>query len=157
MRALSILLVIFSFQMSFAKTAQYFGSDGVYMKGYDAVAYFTENKAKKGSSQFMLEHDGTKFHFSSEENKALFTKNPEKYLPEYKGWCAYAMADSGDLVKVDPKTFKIVNGKIYFFYNTFWADTLKKWNKQIAGDDKKEGALINKADQIWQKNYVSHN
>ena len=147
-------LLLFSF-FAQAKSAQYFGSDGVFMDGYDAVSYLKDNKATKGQKAFAVSHDGAQFYFTNQENKNLFVQDPAKYIPAYKGWCAYAMADSGDLVKVDPKSFKIINGKTYFFYNTFWADTLKKWNKLIAGTDKdkKEKDLVDKADGLWLKNH----
>ena len=68
--------------------------------------------------------------------------DPEKYQPQYGGWCAYAMGVSGDRVKIDPKTFKIINDQLYLFYNFWGNNTLKDWNK----DEKR---LKEKADSYW--------
>ena len=57
--------------------------------------------------------------------KEVFLKNPTNFEPEYGGWCAYAMGDSGEKVTINPETFKIINGKLYLFYNAFLTNTLK--------------------------------
>lgn len=77
-------------------------------------------------------------------NKEEFIKNPAKYEPAYGGWCAYAMGSDGEKVSVDPKTFKIVNGRLNLFYNKFFNNTLDDWNKD-------EANLKKKADVNWQK------
>ncbi|HZE82850.1 MAG TPA: YHS domain protein, partial [Puia sp.] len=66
------------------------------------------------------------------------------YEPQYGGWCAYAMGKDGSKVEVDPGTFKIVNGKLFLFYNRFFNNTLKTWNKD-------EDHLHKNADNNWQK------
>ena len=58
-----------------------------------------------------------------------FASNPAKYEPQYGGWCAYAMGHDGSKVEVDPETFKIINGKLFLFYNRFFNNTLKTWNQ----------------------------
>ncbi|MBK8610491.1 MAG: YHS domain protein [Chitinophagaceae bacterium] len=116
--------------------------NGVAVSGYDPVAYFALNKAVKGSKNLAVFHQGVVYQFSSEANKALFKANPGKYEPEYGGWCAYAMGNSGEKVPVDPATFKIVAGKLYLFYNKYFTNTLKDWNKN-------EAALKKKADENW--------
>ena len=118
--------------------------NGIAIKGYDPVAYFTLNKAVKGSKELAVSHQGITYYFSSAANKETFKANPFKYEPEYGGWCAYAMGDSGEKVSVDPETFKIVNGKLYLFYNRFFTNTLKTWNKD-------EANLKKKADLNWPK------
>ncbi|WP_352255987.1 YHS domain-containing (seleno)protein, partial [Pseudoalteromonas sp. 19-MNA-CIBAN-0066] len=60
------------------------------IKGYDSVAYFTQNKAVKGSDKYTFSYLGADWHFSSEENKTAFAENPKRYAPQYGGWCAYA-------------------------------------------------------------------
>ena len=77
-------------------------------------------------------------------NKEEFRKSPARYEPEYGGWCAYAMGAKGEKVAVDPGTFKIVNNKLYLFYNKFFNNTLKDWNKD-------EANLKTKADASWGK------
>ena len=86
----------------------------------------------------------TKYRFSSVANKEEFKKNPSKYEPQYGGWCAFAMGDYGEKVEIDPETFKIVNGKLYLFYNKGFNNTLKSWNKN-------EAVLKSNADINWAK------
>ena len=91
--------------------------NGVAIDGYDPVAYFVKSKAVKGSKSMAVYHQGVTYYFSSVENKEVFKKNPSAYEPQYGGWCAYAMGNSGEKVSIDPDTFKIINGKLYLFYN----------------------------------------
>ena len=119
---------------------------GIAIQGYDPVSYFTSNKAVKGKKDLAVYYEGATYYFSSTENKELFKNNPAKYEPEYGGWCAYAMGAKGEKVEVDPETFKILNGKLYLFYNKFFTNTLKDWNKD-------ESNLHAKADANWTKIY----
>jgi len=119
-------------------------SDGVGIKGYDPVAYFTQHKAVKGNKDFTISLEGITYYFSSAANKEEFRKNPSKYEPQYGGWCAYAMGKDGTKVEVDPETFKIIDGKLFLFYNQFFNNTLKSWNKD-------ETNLHRNADANWQK------
>lgn len=91
--------------------------------GYDTVAYFTQNKAVKGSSKINFEWRGAQWHFSSEENLAMFKSDPEKYAPQYGGYCAYAMSD-GRLVGIDEDAFTITDGKLYLNYSK---SVMKEW------------------------------
>ena len=116
---------------------------GLAIQGYDPVAYFTENKAIEGKLANRFVYNGRAYHFATDANKKRFIKNPEKYEPAYGGYCAYAMA-FGDKVKIDPETFKVIDDKLYLFYNFNWNNTLKKWNKD-------EKNLHSKADQEWKK------
>jgi YHS domain-containing protein len=118
--------------------------NGSAIEGYDPVAYFKEHKAIKGSKQFAVYTQGVTYHFSSAENKEEFKKNPYAYEPQYGGWCAYAMGAKGEKVSVDPETFKIINNKLYLFYNSFFNNTLKSWNKD-------ESNLKTNADRNWQR------
>ena len=118
--------------------------NGVAIQGYDPVAYFTKNKAVKGKKEWAVYHQGVTYYFSSVENKELFKSNAAKYEPEYGGWCAYAMGAKGEKVEIDPETFKIVNGKLFLFYNKFFNNTLKDWSKD-------ETNLHTKADASWVK------
>lgn len=121
-------------------------SNGIAVQGYDVVAYFTSNKAIKGSSEYTVIHQGIKYRFANAANKDEFKKAPAKYEPQYGGWCAYAMGATGEKVDIDPETFKIVNGKLYLFYNKLFNNTLKTWNKE-------EAVLKTKADVNWLKIY----
>ncbi|MBK8225766.1 MAG: YHS domain protein [Flavobacteriales bacterium] len=115
---------------------------GLWVEGYDPVAYFTRNKAVKGSPQVALAHKGATFLFSSTAHRDLFRRDPGRYLPQYGGWCAFAMGDSGKKVEVDPETFKVKEGKLYLFYNAFFNNTLTSWNQD-------EPRLRAKADRNW--------
>ena len=108
------------------------------IKGYDPVAYWTEKKPLKGDKKWSTEWRGASWHFASEENKSLFIQNPEKYAPQYGGYCAWAMADGkGRTVPISPDAWSIENGKLYLNYNlkvrTEW---LKTKDKDIEVADK---------------------
>jgi YHS domain-containing protein len=118
--------------------------NGLALDGYDAVAYFKLNLAVKGKQQFAVAYDGLLYYFSSGENKEQFKQSPSKYEPQYGGWCAYAMGSSGEKVEVDPETFKVKDGKLFLFYNKYFNNTLKSWNKD-------EVNLNHKADLNWNK------
>ena len=113
------------------------------LDGYDPVSYFN-GKPVAGKSQYKLATRGVTYYFSSQANLEKFKSDPEKYEPAYGGWCAYAMGESGEKVKVDPETYKIVEGKLYLFYNFWGNNTLTDWNKN-------EKALKSMADQHWRK------
>lgn len=137
------LLSIFNLKAQDHDKSYYNLEDGIAIQGYDPVAYFTVKKAVKGSKKFQAKNDGVTYYFASEANKKMFADNPKKYTPKYGGWCAYAIGDSGEKVKIDPETFKIIDGELYLFYNFFPVNTLNKWNKD-------EVKLKNKADSNWK-------
>ncbi|MBL0884270.1 MAG: YHS domain protein [Chitinophagaceae bacterium] len=142
------LLIILAFsafaQAPEIRKKQYNLSNNLAISGYDPVAYFIVKKAVKGKSMYSVTEKSITYHFSSKENMEAFQKNPSAYEPEYGGWCAYAMGATGEKVPVDPETFKIVNNKLYLFYNRFFNNTLKDWNKD-------EANLKSKADMSWKK------
>ena len=94
------------------------------IKGYDVVSYFTDNKATKGSKKNQVEYNGANYRFSSEANKKQFLANPEKYLPQFGGYCAYAVGAKNTTAGIDPTQFSIVDGKLYLNYNK---KIQKKW------------------------------
>lgn len=143
--AAAMLFTISAFSQSQAKRVANFNLDEkVAIQGYDPVAYFKQGKAVKGKKQFAASYQGVTYYFASEADKAAFAKNPSGYEPQYGGWCAFAMGDYGEKVEVDPETFKIVDGKLYLFYNKFLNNTLKSWNKD-------EVRLKKNADSNWSK------
>ena len=113
------------------------------IQGYDPVAYFTNGKAVKGKKEVSASYQGVIYKFSSKQNKETFLKKPSEYEPQYGGWCAYAMGSTGDKIEINPETFKIINGKLYLFYNAYFNNTLKSWNKN-------ETSLKIKADSNWK-------
>jgi YHS domain-containing protein len=118
--------------------------NGLAIKGFDPVAYFTQGQAIKGNKDYALAYAGVTYYFSTAANKEIFKKDPAKYEPNYGGWCAYAMGAKGEKVEIDPRTFKIVDGKLNLFYNKFFNNTLTDWNKD-------ESNLKKKADANWAK------
>src|SRR6266481_1990945 len=87
-------------------------SNGVILKGYDPVAYFTQNKAVKGSSKYQSTYQGATYYFSSAADLATFKKNPSKYAPQYGSFCANSVKNNR-LTDSDPTVFFIVKGKLY--------------------------------------------
>ena len=133
-----------TFSQSAKRLSQFNLEKKVAIQGYDPVSYFTQKKAIKGKTTFSYTHEGVIYNFSSQANKDLFIKNPASYEPQYGGWCAYAMGETAEKVAIDPSTFKIIDNKLYLFYNAFFNNTLKTWNKDKSG-------LKKKADASWKK------
>lgn len=145
---IALIFTMFASIMTFAQEPsrkKHFNlKDGIAIQGYDPVAYFKLNKAVKGTKDFSIYYQGATYYFRSAEDKEEFKKNAASFEPEYGGWCAYAMGSSGEKVNIDPATFKIVNSKLYLFYNKYFNNTLKDWNKD-------EPNLKAKADANWIK------
>jgi hypothetical protein len=122
-----------------AKSEIYKSWLGVAIKGYDPVAFHTAGKPTKGSGKYELEWKDAKWRFASAENRALFEADPEKYAPQYGGYCAWAISE-GYTASVDPENaWSIVDGKLYLNYNV---EVKEKWEKDIPGH-------IQKADANW--------
>lgn len=113
---------------------------GVAINGYDPVGYFTKSRPVAGSADFTTQWNGVVWRFSSAENLAKFTKNPEKFAPQYGGYCAYAMA-SGYTASTVPEAWNVVDGKLYLNYSL---SVRTRWRKDIKG-------YIAKADINWPK------
>lgn len=142
---MKFLMLIFFFlgSLMFAQTEKNINhKKNIANSGYDVVSYFT-GKPQKGSAEFSVQYQGVSYYFINKTNKTVFQQNPKKYFPQYGGYCAYAMGDYGEKVNVNPETFKIVNGKLYLFYNNILKNTLTNWNKD-------EENLNKKADKNWQ-------
>ena len=141
-RLLMLALVAMSFSALAAKPVNtlknsFFASQtDTAINGYDTVAYFTKNSPVKGSDANTYEWKGAKWKFESQANLELFKSNPEKYAPQYGGYCAYGVA-TDNLVKVDPDQFTIHEGKLYLNYD---ASVQKDWLKDIPGYIKKADA-----------------
>ncbi|KEI69755.1 hypothetical protein GV64_02480 [Endozoicomonas elysicola] len=109
------------------------------VSGYDTVAYFTQEKPVKGSAKYKFEYLDVEWYFSSEKHLNLFKENPEKYMPQYGGYCAWAVAAKKQRAPGDPKYWKIVDNKLYLNYDSSVQET---WLKDIPG-------FIKAADQHW--------
>lgn len=139
-----LMMPLFSTAQTAAQRQKHFNlSKGLAIEGYDPVSYF-KGKPKEGVKQYSYSWNGVIYHFSSEQNMNAFKQNPAAYEPQYGGWCAFAMGRKGEKVEVDPETYKILNGKLYLFYNKFFNNTLESWNKD-------EATLKAHADQNWTK------
>ncbi len=119
LKAVFICLVAFigyktNAQTQTLNTKHYNLKGNLAVEGYDVVSYFN-NKHLKGDVKYSTTSQGVVYYFSSQVNKDLFLKTPEKYKPQYGGWCAYAMGYKGEKVEVDPETYKIVNSNFSYF------------------------------------------
>lgn len=138
-----IVIFFISITYSFAQNLDYNTKKGFAATGYDVVAYFS-NEAIEGSKSYTTTFDDEKYKFSSQKNLDAFIKNPKAFIPQYGGYCAYAVAKSSKKVSVDPETFEIRDEKLYLFYNSWGNNTLKKWKKEnVKG-------LQKKADLNWE-------
>ena len=117
--------------------------DRVAVDGYDLVSYY-DHSPREGSDEVTVNYKGITYYFSNEANASKFQSNPEKYEPAYGGWCAYAMGATGEKVKVDPETYKIIDGRLYLFYNFWGNNTLEDWNENQA-------SLKASADHNWKQ------
>ncbi len=102
---------------------------GIAIKGYDPVAYFAEGQPMKGSAKFSQEWLGATWHFANAKHKDAFSTNPEKYMPQFGGYCSNAMS-KGVVKSLDPEAWRIVDGKLYVFASMKGRD---KWEKDIRG------------------------
>ncbi len=101
---------------------------GVAIRGYDPVAYFTAGKPTKGDPKLTVAWGGAKWLFASTANRDLFAQDPEKYTPQFGGYCAYAVS-KGYTAEIDPQAWKVVDGKLYLNYSL---DVREMWQKEQA-------------------------
>lgn len=101
-------------------------SDGVAIGGYDAVAYFLDGKPVKGTPQISEDWNGARWQFASLEHRDRFRAAPEKYAPQFGGYCAYAVSHNYT-AKSDPAAWSIVDDRLYLNYDL---DTQKEWLAQ---------------------------
>ena len=137
MRKLIFKLMLLYASFLQAQTNQ---KNGVAIEGHDPVAYFTVNKAVRGSQQLQARFEDATYYFSSTENKRLFEENPRKYIPQYGGYCAYGMSN-GYKAPIEPEAFTIVDGKLYLNYNL---EVRTEWQKE-------RDERIKRADANWNK------
>lgn len=114
--------------------------NGTAIRGYDTVAYFTQARPVEGKDEFATQWSGATWKFASQEHLDLFTESPEKYAPQYGGYCAYGVATES-LVKIEPDLWQILDGKLYLNYNRKIND---KWKLDAPG-------YIAKADALFER------
>lgn len=137
---LLLLFVLFLLQGFSSLAAETSPAGDLAIKGYDTVTYFQTGKPLKGNELFSAKWHNLTWYFQNKENKELFEANPEKYAPQYDGYCAWAMTESRKAV-TDPEVWKIVDGKLYLSCSL---SAYNKWIKDIPGN-------IKKADANWLK------
>jgi YHS domain-containing protein len=145
--SLTLLATLFSIaatgQAEEASRRRNFNTENlVAMREFDPVSYFTGPKPLKGNSKFYSTYKGITYYFANAENVKEFEKSPAKYEPAYGGWCAYTVALNGSRVKINPAAYKIIDGKLYLFYNFNGDNRLLKWNPN-------EKKLKAAADRNW--------
>lgn len=127
-----------------AQQIDYNTDKGFVAEGYDVVSYFVAKKPTEGENKFIATYDGVKFKFSSEKNLNTFKENPKKYVPQYGGYCAYAVAEKNTKMYIDAEAYEVRDGKLYLFYSSFFWNKLEDWTE---GNTKK---LQEKADKNWK-------
>ncbi|CAI8220185.1 MAG: Uncharacterised protein [Flavobacteriaceae bacterium] len=138
------LLLLFFLTLHFTVAAQSnLSKNNVAVSGFDVVSYH-KNKAIEGNVNHKVNHKGAIYLFDNEVHKSTFEANPEKFIPQYGGWCAYAMGNNGKKVVINPEAFTIEDGKLYLFYKTLFTDTREKWMENTS-------ILKPKADLNWKK------
>ncbi|MFT6876345.1 MAG: hypothetical protein ACJAZF_002464 [Granulosicoccus sp.] len=114
--------------------------NGIAIRGYDTVAYFTQSKPVEGHDEFSTKWSDAIWKFSSQEHLDLFAANPEKYAPQYGGYCAYGVAQK-NLVKIEPDQWTIIDDKLYLNFNK---KLNKAWKKNTSGYIKTANGLFEK-------------
>jgi YHS domain-containing protein len=117
---------------------QFNETNGVAIKGYDPVAFFKESKPVRGQDDLRFEYKGSTFVFANADNRAAFAADPEKYAPQYGGYCAFGTA-RGYKADIDPATFTVIDGRLYLNYNT---QVQREWTADRA-------RFIRQADERW--------
>ncbi len=139
--AMVMLFAVMSSTHAQNKAGGYFNNlndKGVILDGYDAVAFFTDNKPVPGDEKFRYSYQDATYYFASQAHLDLFKATPEKYKPQFGGWCAYAVS-LGRVAPIDVNTFSIVDGRLVIQHNE---RAVKGWNKDVAGN-------LSKADKYW--------
>ena len=140
----SIFVVLWIGVAGFGQSVDYNTKKGYVANGYDVVSYFY-GEALEGKKEFTVENDGVKYKFANKANLKEFQTNPDKYVPKYGGYCAYAVGAYGKKVSINPETFEIRDGALYLFYNSGKNNTLESWLAESPE------ILKEKADKNWKK------
>ena len=117
----------------------------VALDGFDPTSYF-DNSPVKGNAKLRLLYKGVIYQFASQTNLNKFRSTPDKFEPAYGGWCAFAMGETGEKVKIDPETYLLLDGKLYLFYNFWGNNTLNDWKKN-------QTKLKEEADRHWKATF----
>src|SRR5271165_2597932 len=140
MKQLTISLILAGFIGTLILGVTQAGDDRLAIKGYDPVAYFTEKRPTVGNSQYQYEWDGAIYQFASAKHLELFKAEPERYLPQYKNWCAASVA-KGVKVQGNPEYWLVVDGRLYLFGQPVGPDLMRA----------DPAAMKSEADKNWPK------
>ena len=145
--AIAVYLLFFNEPVFHAKSGflTNINDKGIILEGYDAVAYFTENKPVKGNTRFSSEYDGATYWFVSQDHLDQFKKEPKKFAPQYGAFCGYAVS-IGKLRPVDPTIFQIEDGRLILQH------TKEAYN--LFNEDLKGNTI--KADNNWPRIVADH-
>ncbi len=108
------------------------------LRGYDPVSYFRIGSPQKGDTNFVYHYQGSAWHFTSAENLSVFKADPERFVPQFGGYCAFGMS-RGYKAETQPSAWTIVGDKLYLNYSF---DVRTEWGK-------KQTELIEKANNNW--------
>ncbi|TCI92096.1 YHS domain-containing (seleno)protein [Tenacibaculum sp. M341] len=140
MKKLTIyLLTIVSFAIFSSCTSN--SDEKLAVSGYDVISYFNETKPVKGNETISTDYNGRTFHFANKESLNEFLKNPDKYVPQYGGYCAYAVAKKKIKMDVNPEVYEIRDGKLYLFYNAWFSNKLNDWQEEDTKALQKQGDI----------------
>jgi hypothetical protein len=134
---LSVAIALFAV-WSYAQKSTVFINKGYAANGYDVVAYFKEGKPLEGKKTFSYQWNNASWLFSTKQTLDSFSNNPERYAPQFGGYCAYGVSE-GHKATTEPDAWTIVNNKLYLNYNK---DVRELWRKDTE-------ARIKKAEHNW--------
>lgn len=133
-----VLAFALAVESAHAADKQIFSADGAAIRGYDPVAYFADAKPVKGKTEFQHMWQGAAWRFASAANRDAFAQAPEKYAPQYGGYCAWAVSRNYT-ASIDPEAWRVADGKLYLNYSK---SVQENWQKDVSGN-------VAKADANW--------
>lgn len=132
------------------KMANNIDNSNIALQGYSPVSYLDLELAQRGNKNFKSEYNKVAYYFTSQEQKVKFDKNPEKYLPQYGGYCAFGVY-AGAKFRVNPNKFIVKNGKYYLYLYNVEVDAQQLWLAES------HGTLVKKANENWKKLKSTYN
>ena len=139
----TIFLIVISISVK-AQSTEFNTKKGYVAEGYDVVSYFNEKTPIVGNKKYQTTFEKATFKFASAKNLEIFKANPLKYIPQYGGFCAYAVAAKNTKMDIDADSYEIRDGKLYLFYSSWFGNKLDDWQKE---DTKK---LQQQGDKNWE-------
>lgn len=142
--------MLFAMSLTFSvhaqdKQANNIDNSNIALQGYSPVSYLALGLAQVGNKSFKSEYEGVVYYFTSEEQKNTFDQTPDKYLPQYGGFCAFGIY-AGAKFRTDPNKFIVEDGKYYLYLYNLELDAQQLW----LAEDNHDG-LAAKADANWKK------